>query len=152
MRLLKSPNNYSCLPTAFAMALDLTLEEVYAAAGHDGSERYWPELPEPLCYRTFHVQELVAIAWKRGIAVTQFDFTPMLSPDGVRAVELDPGINMPGMLNCWPGVLLGRGLQHRHAVAWDREYIYDPKGLEYRFDSRIFTAESFLAFSEIKSK
>ena len=68
------------MPLAFAMALDMPVADLLAAIGHDGSEIVFPSLPEPLCRRCFHVQELIQVALSRGLAVTPVELFPVLQP------------------------------------------------------------------------
>lgn len=80
MKLIKQPNRWSCLPTAFAMALDVPLEDIIAYVGHDGGELKWPALPEPFCRRCFHIQELVNYCYAKGVAVIPFETYPASAP------------------------------------------------------------------------
>ena len=68
------------MPLAFAMALDMPVADLLAAIGHDGSEIAFPSLPEPLCRRCFHIQELVQVALARGFAATPVELFPVLQP------------------------------------------------------------------------
>lgn len=59
MHLIKQPNNWSCLLTAFSMASYTPIERLIEDIGHDGSEVVWPELPEPYNRRGFHTEEFI---------------------------------------------------------------------------------------------
>ena len=61
MELQHRPEPWMCMPLAFAMALDMPVADLLAAIGHDGSEIVFPSLPEPLCRRCFHIQELIQV-------------------------------------------------------------------------------------------
>ena len=80
MELQQRPEPWMCMPLAFAMALDMPVADLLAAIGHDGSEIVFPSLPEPLCRRCFHVQELIQVALSRGLAVTPVELFPVLQP------------------------------------------------------------------------
>ena len=67
MELQQRPEPWMCMPLAFAMALDMPVADLLAAIGHDGSEIVFPSLPEPLCRRCFHIQELIQVALSRGL-------------------------------------------------------------------------------------
>ena len=43
MILQRSPNAWSCMPTAFAMAVNAPVEDLILSIGHDGSEKTWPD-------------------------------------------------------------------------------------------------------------
>lgn len=76
----KNPNAWSCLPTAFANALELQLDAVIALLGHDGSEITHPGLPDPLCRRGFHPQEFVELCLRDNLAMIQIDSHPSAMP------------------------------------------------------------------------
>ena len=50
----------NCLLHAFQTVTGLNLIE---RLGHDGSEIIYPDLPEPICRRGFHTQELFKACW-----------------------------------------------------------------------------------------
>jgi hypothetical protein len=143
----RSPNRWSCLPTAFAMALYTSVHEVIAKAGHDGSEIAWPQFPEPLCRRGFHIQEMIFIAWRHySRTVTPFEALPMLrSCDGdpIDVPSLpEPHWRMPEVMANASGVVTGTTINGQpHAVAWDGEIILDPNGTTYSIDK--FRLECF---------
>jgi len=150
MRLLKQPNRWSCLPTAIAMLINKSVDDVIRAVGHDGSEIIWPELPEPNNRRSFHPQEMYPLIIENGYLVTVFDKTPFLANSPEQAfMELGFGINnhepydrltelyerLKGrmleinqdlvidkfMEHC-NGVLIGLGVARTpHAVAWNAD-------------------------------
>lgn len=76
MLVQKSPNRWSCLPTAVAIALNVTVESVISWVGHDGSEITHAGLPEPMNRRGFHQQEMIEMCLMDGLAVTQIDLYP----------------------------------------------------------------------------
>jgi len=80
MRLQRKPERRMCLPTSFAIALDMPVEAVLAEIGHDGGKIVNPLLPEPLCRAGFHVQELIDVCLRHGLAVTPIELCPVLSP------------------------------------------------------------------------
>lgn len=80
MKALKSPNSWSCLPTAFAIALEVPLDAVLAILGHDGSEERFPSLDGPRSRRGFHLQELVRMCLDDGIAATLIEMLPAITP------------------------------------------------------------------------
>jgi hypothetical protein len=82
------PNRWSCLVTAFAMALDIPVAELIRLVGHDGSEIVNPELPEPGCRRGFHIQEMIEACWSQGHSVTPIE----VFPQSMNAVYCEPRI------------------------------------------------------------
>ena len=93
MRLLRKPERWMCLPASFAMALDVPLEDIFKEIGHDGSNVAWPHLPEPVCRRGFHPQELVHVCLNRGYAATLVELCPVLRtlPEGPETRHPLPG-------------------------------------------------------------
>ena len=133
MKPQRSPNRWSCLPTAFAIALGVSVREVIERIGHDGSEVAFPGLPEPERRRGFHIQECIDVAIALGVSVTPIEAFPRHSP----TVGMDPiVIRFPEgnearfrrTIETTRGVLTGRGLRSRHAVAYDHRLIIDPNG------------------------
>lgn len=135
MNLLKSPNEWSCLPTAFAMAMNLPLERILEMIGHDGSEPFWPGLPSPMGLRGFHEQELVDVARKHGfnpihiLAAPAYEHWPIL---GKPVKRLWPDWfcieRMNLLMETNIGVICGMVGTQGHAVAWDGESFYNPNG------------------------
>jgi hypothetical protein len=133
MRLQRNPNRWSCLPTAFAIALDVPVAEVIKRIGHDGSEVAFRGQREPNCRRGFHIQECIEVALSLGIAVTPVEAFPRHAP----AFDVNPVvISFPQgnearfrrTIEESRGVITGRGLYTQHAVAYGYRVIYDPGG------------------------
>ena len=138
-----------CMPVAFAMALDMPVADLLAAIGHDGSEIVFPALPEPLCRRCFHVQELIQVALARGLAVTPVELFPVLQATEVgphRTTVLYPDNNwrrFGDTIQTSRGVIDGTGARYRHAVAYDHGRIFDPKGSVYDYSRLACEAHQF---------
>jgi hypothetical protein len=141
MRLQRQPNRWSCLPTAFAMALDVPVEEFLRRIGHDGSDIAFPAEPEPMCRRGFHIQECIEVALKLGYSVTPIELFPRHAPSlsippltiffgDERTVNVE---RFAHFIDSGLGVITGYGRNCCHAVAYDHGSIYDPNGSEYRF-------------------
>lgn len=143
MKLQVSPNNWTCMATATAMALDKPLYEVIEGLGHSGSESVWP--PEwnhlPAGY---HIHEIIDYVWmQHAKPVTPFVRRPMVTPaydcpDQVAKFAREPDLEkrfkhrIAGRVGIMTGVISkGRG----HAVAWDGRNIYDPRGYVYSLDT-----------------
>jgi hypothetical protein len=155
------PNRWSCLPTAFAMAMNIPVGEILTYIGHDGSEIIWPDLPEPKCRRAFHPQEIIMFAFVRGWAAIHFELNPqsviidleeefmritagLVESDYMEAMntieKIKKGIYstvvdnevLERLVIANRGVLVGTTENgNEHAVAWERGMIYDPNGTTY---------------------
>lgn len=142
MELQRQPNGWSCLPTAFAMALDIPVEKLLRELGHDGSLVVFPEFRDPYCRRGFHPQELVELCYRRHKHVIEFQACPTLVPPTIAGVRCRPEMaiytqeetqSRMDFLLKRKGVLTGdtRLGKPNHAVAWNGEIIYDPNGSTY---------------------
>lgn len=148
MKLIKQPNRWSCLPTSFAMALDVSLKEIIDYLGHDGSEKIFPDRKEPHCRRAFHSQELIDYAWTSlDVPVVQFD-TQAISMNLMCDTYT---INYKGEIEGWlkrkyRKVLSGISKPNRpHAVACDEHgLVYDPNGTKYTLNSNFNIMSIFI--------
>lgn len=139
MQLQISPNSWSCLPTSFAMACNVSLKEMLDLIGHDGSEIIWPEMKEPFKRRAFHIQECILATLSLGLSCTQIDFRPQSTPNGVLVYEMDHSDFANHFMSKHCGVLTGKGRKTFHAVGWDTKKVYDPAGREYSLPNSMFT-------------
>jgi hypothetical protein len=147
MRLQRQPNRWSCLPTAFAMALDIPVKEFLHRVGHDGSRIAFPTESEPACRRGFHVQECIDVAVRLGYGVTPIELFPRHAPSlTVPPITITFGNELSNerrfarFIDAGRGVITGLSRNHGHAVAYERGDIYDPAGHVYRYS--LFTCES----------
>lgn len=156
MRLQKKLERWQCLPASFAMALDIPLASVFKTVGHDGSQIIVPTLPEPLCRRGFHPQELVDVCLGYGYAATYIELAPcmvsvydsplryVLSDDMawlrfISTIQISRGVI--------EGVIEGMGVEHGHAVAYDHGHIFDPDGWEYVYSRGACERQNFFTRS-----
>ena len=137
------------MPLAFAMALDMPVADLLAAIGHDGSEIVFPSLPEPLCRRCFHIQELIQVALSRRLAVTPVELFPTLQPTDAgpfHKTVLYPDNNwrrFEAAVQTSRGVIHGTGARLGHTVAYDHGRIYDPRGPVYDYGRLACEAHQF---------
>lgn len=128
MRQQAQPNNWSCLPTAFASILEVSVKDFINLTGHDGSEVIWPKLASPRCFRSWHVQELIKVCLSLGYAVTQIDRTVQTAP---QPNETPYQIcfcnyfywliaNTTGVVS----VMTHKG--NGHALAFENNHVFDP--------------------------
>lgn len=140
MRLIKKPNRWSCILTAFAMTLDLSNEDLTSLVGHDGSQIIFANLPEPACRRGFHIQELIHAAICLTRTVTPYELVPAIAPTGYNPALLGHSIGstyrkafFEHLIDTERGVITGRTLTTNHAVAFEQGTIYDPDGRQFPF-------------------
>lgn len=149
------PNQWSCLPTAFAIALDMPVDEFLRYLSHNGSEIIWPQLSEPGCRRGFHIQECIRVLDRLGYTVTPFEAVPCHAP----SMDLPPyrllfgGSELAALkqfeiiINSSFGVLTGLS-RVGHAVAYERGTVCDPSlpivnGI-YRYSSEECLKHTFI--------
>lgn len=137
MHLQKSPNAWSCLPTAFAMAIGCPVENLIHSVGHDGSRIAWPDLKDPIRRRGFHIQELIAILYVLSYSVTPIEDYARIAPDASAwPCDIDNIFTFDHAINHARGVLTGY-TTCGHAVAYDHGIVCDPRGMAYKLSDRI---------------
>ena len=133
LKIQMQPNRWSCLPTAFAMALDISVKEVIDIIGHDGSEIIFPQFKEPACRRSFHIQEMIDVCMLRDVAVIQIEVDPVscVKENSFYKVPVSD-TRLDYYLSLYTGVFVGVGSMNTpHAVAWSGRQIFDPNGTVY---------------------
>ena len=133
MKLVKNPNEYSCMLASFAMLLNEPMDVLVEELGHDGSEIWWPELFGCMQYRGFHVQEFLDLCYKRGKiifpveSVLTLGFPPIQE---AKSIKMDNEKRFKMYTRSFKGILYGLVPSTRifHACAWDRKKVYDPRG------------------------
>lgn len=142
MQIQKTPNGWSCLLVAFAMAIDEPFQTLINEIGHDGSEKIWLNLPEPYCRRSFHPQEIIDCCFKRNILVTEIERYPISRPGGHEHATpyfIFDQIPREQRFNSYVQTFSGVLLDSSHAVAWDGMQLFDPKGyIINKFEPKIF--------------
>lgn len=145
MLLQRRLNHGQCLAVSFAMALDIAVEDIFKELGHDGSLIWWPELPEPLCRRSFHIQELIEVALRRGYAVTPFELAPVLACYEKRYYFDERWTAFADVIANSIGVLTGMGVRTHHAVAYYYGQIFDPDSGVYDYSKAACEGRLFYA-------
>ena len=142
MKLETKPNPWSCVGSAFAMVLDISVAEFFGHVGHDGSEIAFPMLPDPMARRGLHIQECIAACVKLGKAVTPIELFPVIqaTTPGENNIIVFFGDDESANWRCFEhtiqastGVLEGVGRRCLHAVAYDHGMIFDPDGDHYPY-------------------
>ena len=86
---MSCPNNWSCLPSAFAMCMGTTLQMMCKLIGHDGSAIAWPGYPGPLDRRGFHIQEILHACHKLNYSVMPVQLNPTLSNGRGPSIQIE---------------------------------------------------------------
>ncbi len=127
------------------MVLDKSVEEIIRCIGHDGSDIFWPNQPEPKKRRGFGYTELTTVAYKFGYVFVPFMFPDQYwSTSDEKPVEYYPPMSFENHLfENHDAVLIGTPNDTTHAVAWDHvsKVIYDPNGHQYsrnQFKTNVF--------------
>ncbi len=138
MKLVLSPNNYSCLPACFASLLEVEVAEIVEYLQHDGSEIILPSLMAPYCYKGFHIQEMIAYSLKRHVRVSIFEdeLNHSLGYNNLQAC-LTEKYDLSKLLKENDGVVMGDFYGKRHACVWYDKVLYNPsfKGVSYSLDN-----------------
>lgn len=117
---------------SFAMVLKAPMQELINEIGHDGSELWWPDLNPPLCHRGFHIQEFLDVCMKRGKILGYVEAIMTLGGSNrypPKVINGDHEKRWNSYLRNFSGVILGvTRTGGRHAVAWNRDKIFDPRG------------------------
>jgi len=157
MILQKMPDRGLCLPTSFAMALDVPVAGILEQLS-DWRRPVFPGLPEPLCWRGIHIQECIRIAQDLGFSVTPGELYPQVAPPRPTGPQGETYQNYPVALgDNWQtfthvirlsrGVITGVRVAPLvgHAVAYDHGVVYDPNGYEHPFSREACEARNFAA-------
>lgn len=163
-----NPNNWSCLPTAFAMVIGRTPEWMIEQIGHDGSDEPYPGTNMKA---GFHEQECIEVLQQLHYACTPIEIGPTISPfaDGHDARPVFFGddlsanwVRLMQHMEKSRGVLTGLYTPRTkapvgHAVAWDCDTwtIYDPisGGVVYSLNEAAafaFTPKCFWKVQDVK--
>jgi hypothetical protein len=89
MILQKSPNKWSCLPTAVAMAIGVPVESLIRDIGHDGSQIIFPELKDPFCRRGFDFTDISLALLKHRLSCTILHTFIDVTPNGIDHYQVD---------------------------------------------------------------
>lgn len=131
-------NNWSCLPKAFARALNISFDEFVKLVGHDGSEIIWPDQPEPRCRRGFTIQECIIATLELGYAVTPIaiscNHASSLTDDF--PLRIDYSLAFTYTILKSVGVITGETKKGQgHAVAYRYGHIFDIVEYIYSFEN-----------------
>ncbi len=154
MILQTKPNPWSCIGTAFAMVLDISVADFFGLVGHNGSQIAFPSLPDPIARRGLHIQECINTCLKLGYSVTPVELFPVIRATLLEENNIvvlfgdDESANWQRFEHTIQnsiGVLEGSGYQCLHAVAYDHGTIFDPDGCEYIYSRTACESRGFVA-------
>jgi hypothetical protein len=128
--MILNPNSWSCLPASFAMALGISLDEVFEEVGR-GDTVIWSDLPPPHCYEGFHPQQFFPLARRLGYAVMAVEPHPSIVNRRGDVQYLSDKAEWQRAITSGRGVVGGFTPTCGHAVYLDRGTIYDPRGRVY---------------------
>ena len=140
------PNEWSCLPTAASCLLQSQPNEIIEAIGHDGSDILFDSEGKEIGRRGFHVEEIIDVFLANLQFPVPIEADPQIHIDDlIWSVYGSPRSRLDHYLSSHPGILLGShpDTNANHAVVWDGEQIYDPRGQCYEIDK--FNILCFLA-------
>ncbi len=143
--MLTDPQVWSCLPLAFAKALDVPFEHFIKTIGHDGSELVYTNKQYR---RGFHIQECIDVAKEFSVACVPIEFHYASTPDGLETfivgTKEEQNARFQKYLdNTQYGVLEGMSLTPQgttigHAAAWIDGKINDSRGNKvYEYKARL---------------
>lgn len=135
-------NNWSCLPRAFANALNISFDNILKYLGHDGSEIIYPNLKDPYRRKGFHWQEFILPCHMNNYALVSVEAVPVIGEKF--AVNLGEE-RMLYFLNRYKGVLVGE-MPKLHAVVWDTSMAWDD---DKTYDLHEISIREFLALIPI---
>ena len=156
MKLIKQPNSWSCMVAAAAMAFDCEIVDIIKRVGHDGNEVIHYGLKPPMCFKGFHIQEIVDVGRIHfDFSMTLIESAPSQTPDGIHIHDITKwGLfdNNQQRFECYlaynQGILIGKARKYWHAVAFDKGTIYDPRGRIYNIDDCDLFLESLWIVSK----
>lgn len=124
------PNRWTCSVTALAYLLDEDVDKIIERIGHDGSERIWPELPDPKCRRSFHPQELLDVCLTFGGYLVEFEADPLIGYSDSQFASVYPkhiGLSrLLSKMQRYSGLIYGEGAETMHWWALRKRQVYDP--------------------------
>jgi hypothetical protein len=148
MKLQIKPYPWSCMVTAYAMAVGDTVRHMMDIIGHDGSEIIFPELEDPQCRRGHHVQECIRAAMHLGCYSTPIELLPAIASRGCAQVFQLPDCMelFDNKIRTSRGVLECTGRRFDHAVAFGYGTIYDPDGHSFSYSREICEARNLYPY------
>lgn len=133
LNLQKGQNPADCLIASACMCINMPIYQAKTILGHDGTEKLWPALQPPHCYRGFTYAEIIMLAYLKGFACIYHEFEGQYSPYyGITPRKmLLPAAYRNHVLKHSIGIVTLEQGSTFHAVALCDSIIYDPRGTTY---------------------
>jgi len=159
MRHLMQPNRWSCSITSAAMVMGITIQELVDEIGHDGSNKVFPDLPEPMCFAGFDISEIVDAAFDLGWSMTPINTIPTCTPDGENIRDVYPESKIMDRVNHYLDHFDAIGMGQRyggnnwHTIAWskDEQRWHDPSGPILQKDKPPIQLATLWVFSKLEN-
>jgi len=127
-----------CMVYSSAMALGCDPQDICDYLGHNGMDEWWPEIPKPGCYRSFHIQEIITYAINvLQIGLVPIEVYPNSRPNATAKIKTVASLEVLeerfiNLISGRIGILIGENVFGQpHAVAWNEDICYDPVGQKY---------------------
>ncbi len=141
MKLLRQ-KGHKCVLYSAAMVLDIDPEILEKELGHDGLAVQYPDLPEPSCFRSHHMQEILDSFISRGYGLMLIELMPRSGPQGRPDLFHKIFDDVKGVLRFLEvlkgrhAILIGQNPESggNHAYAWDGSKVFDPLGRYLEID------------------
>ena len=123
-----------------AMLLDANPNDLVEILGHSGTESVYESDDPNKRLRGFHIQEMVELFLEHEKALVRVERYPIIGPDFSQAIDAFRDSDQRFWDRIWgnEAYLLGSSVSGFHAVAWDGERVYDPRGYVYSLPSDKF--------------
>jgi len=132
----------NCLLQSIAYLLEEKEEDLAKELGHDGSIVLWPYVKHPFNQVGYHIQEINDLCLRRGKALVEIEYSPQSAPRG----GYEPVRIYSNETERFRSIILNRSgllITTVHAMAWDGEKVWDPRG-EFRRITDVTFAEFWL--------
>ncbi len=142
--MILTPQKWSCLPLAFAKALNISFSRMIELIGHTGSAMVYKDKN---FRQGFHIQECIDVAQSLGVTCTPIEHHYASTPTGLETYIVgtieEQTMRFDNYLKHTPrGILQGIRLNSKqqsigHACAWIAGRVHDSGGRTYKFKDRL---------------
>lgn len=139
MNLLKMDGPH-CVKYSAAMLLGIDPEGLDEFFSFMDRQVWWPDQPEPKCYRGINIQDIQNFLHATGRPLLAcVDYCPGIYPDvpeNAKPLYKDYDSRFKWYLRKYSGILIGQRDGKDHAVAWNHveQICYDPSGFRADFE------------------
>lgn len=149
MKLQHQPSLWGCTLGAAAMLFDIPIKEMLIRVGHDGSAIIHPDIKSPGNRKGFHIQEIISVGFSLGFGLVPIEAAPLQTATGTDVFDViirgyaGNEARMLKNMKGHPGLIMGKLGAFWHCVAWDGEWVYDPRGIIYSLDDCKINIQTF---------